>query len=188
MPYPSQINETVILDTAQAMIQHKGIDHFSLNKLAGELGVKTPSLYRYYKNKTELLRAVNTDTIRKLFSALQIGLEADGDTLHKLITSARAYRQFALENPVMYDLAFTNTIPDIMPDESERLEPVLPFQALMADLCGDVDSLPALRGLLAIMHGFVALELAGQFRRGGDLSDAYDKSVHAYLQGWSQSE
>lgn len=186
MPYPSQINEDVILETTKIMIQDVGIDRFSLNQLAKELGVKTPSLYRYYKNKTELLRAVNTDTIRHVFGALQIGLDTGGDTLHKLMTSARAYRQFALANPLMYDLAYTNTIADIMPDESERLEPVLPYQALMVDICGEVNSLPALRGLLAIMHGFVMLELAGQFRRGGDLSEAYDKSVHAYLQGWME--
>jgi hypothetical protein len=55
----------------------------------------------------------------------------------------------------------------------------------MAEITGEAESLPALRGLLALMHGFVMLELAQQFRRGGDLDAAYDKAVRAYLNGWS---
>ncbi|MEM8862291.1 MAG: TetR-like C-terminal domain-containing protein [Chloroflexota bacterium] len=49
---------------------------------------------------------------------------------------------------------------------------------------GEENSLVALRGLLAITHGFVSLEINGQYRRGGDLSQAFEVVVRAYLSGW----
>ena len=184
MPYPSQINETTILEAALAMIEADGVDRFSLNKLAKALGVKTPSFYRYFKNKNDILRAINVQTTQSVFESLQVGLDAEGDAFTKLLVGSRAYRKFALDNPLIYDLAYTNTIPELNPDDSERTPPVLPYQTLMAKLSGEADSLPALRGLLALMHGFVMLELANQYQRGGDLSDAYEKSIRAYLRGW----
>jgi hypothetical protein len=43
--------------------------------------------------------------------------------------------------------------------------------------------LAALRGLWALAHGFVALELTGKFQRGGDLSVDFDHSIRAYVRG-----
>ena len=186
MPYPSQISEETIIATALEMIETDGVDRFSLNKLAKALGVKTPSLYRYFKNKNDILRAINVQTTQGVFKALQVGLDAEGDVFSKLVIASRSYRTFALDNPLIYDLAYTNTIPELNPDDSERTPPVLPYQTLMAELSGEADSLPALRGLLALMHGFVMLELANQYQRGGNLSDAYEKSIRAYLRGWDR--
>ena len=54
----------------------------------------------------------------------------------------------------------------------------------MAKITGQKQSLPALRGALALVHGFVMLELKDQLQRGGDLTMAFDASVNAYLHGW----
>ena len=186
MPYPSQIDYETIVETAQEMIEAEGVDHLSLNKLSAALGVKTPSLYRYVQNKTALLRAVNEETLRGLFRALAPALESAPDAKRQLMAAAHAYRTFAHEHPETYGLVYTNTIAELRPDEDEQEQGVLPFQALMAQISGETNSLPALRGLLALMHGFVMLELAGQFRRGGDLDDAYTGSIEAYLRGWER--
>jgi hypothetical protein len=60
----------------------------------------------------------------------------------------------------------------------------LPLQALMSAVSGPEDSLAALRGAMALVHGFVLLELHGQLRRGGDLAVDFDTVVRAYLRGW----
>ncbi len=183
-PFPSKINLDSIVQTTIDMIETEGVDKLSVNKLAERLGVKTPSLYRYVNNKTDLLRAVNEATIAALFQSLTPVLEITGDTQTKILTVACEYRNFALANPVAYGLVYTNTIAELRPDESEAVRGVLPFQGLMAQISGEADSLTALRGLLALIHGFVMLELAGQLRRGGDLEAAFIRCVEAYITGW----
>ena len=56
----------------------------------------------------------------------------------------------------------------------------------MAEISGQAHSLTALRGIWALIHGFILFELTGQLRRGGDLEAAFVQSVEAYLNGWSQ--
>jgi len=50
-------------------------------------------------------------------------------------------------------------------------------------LVGEEAALPALRGGWALVHGFVMLEISGQFRRGGDLDAAFAHAVAAYIRG-----
>lgn len=184
MPYPSQISHQQIIDTARGMIEAEGVEALSLNRLAAALGVRTPSLYRYVDGRAALLRALNEETTRGLLDALYPTLHGEGPPRERLLALARAYRDYALAHPVAYGLAFTNTLPELAPDPDEMEQGVLPLQALVAELAGPDDSLEALRGLWALIHGFVVLELAGQFRRSGDVAAAFEASVTALLRGW----
>jgi AcrR family transcriptional regulator len=186
MPYPSKISRETIVQTAREMIEAQGVERLSINVLAEKLGVKTPSLYRYVGDKTGLLRAVNEDTVAGLFAVLGDALNSPGTTDERLLAVAMAYRQYAQQHPITYGLAFTNTIPELRPDDAEQEQGALPYQALMAEVSGEANSLPALRGMQALIHGFVMLELAQQFRRGGDLDAAFAQSVQAYIAGWKR--
>ncbi len=184
-PYPAQIDRERILSTAREMIEAEGVDHLSLNKLAAALGVRAPSLYGHVASKGDLLRALNEQTIRQLFEAMNVASDTAGDDPERrLLEVARAYRDFASANPVRYGLAFTNTMPQLQPDAGELERLALPLQRLMAHISGEAHSLVALRGVWALIHGFVTLELGGQFRRGGDLSETYAQAVRTYLGGW----
>lgn len=182
MPYPTQVTSETIIDIAWQMISDEGVEAFSMHKLAAHFGIKTPSLYRYFK-RTELLRAVNAMTTTHLFEAIAPALESTMPPADKIMNLALRYREFAHANPIVYGLLYTNTIDELRPETDESS--VLPFQHLMAQLSGDEDSLSATRGLLAIMHGFVMLELAGQLRRGGNLDEAYRYSVAIFINGLS---
>lgn len=186
MPYPAQINRETVIAAARDLIESEGMAQVSLSRLADNLGVRTPSLYRYVENKTALLRAVNEATFRGLFAAITPLLDTPGTANQRIMAIAVAYRAYAHRHPVTYGLAYTNTIAELRPDPAEQEQAVLPFQALLAEISGESDSLPALRGLLALMHGFVMLELAGQLQRGGDLQAAYIQSIRAYLAGWEK--
>ena len=183
MPYPSKIDLETIIECSRVMIENGGVNNLSVNVLAKELGVTAPSLYRYIKNKNDLLLAVNTNTAQRLYAAMSI--EQTDTTQAQIIKITQAYRTFAHENPMVYGLLFTNTIEAIHPDADELEQGVLPFQALIAEITGEANSLVALRGLWALIHGFVMLELAGQFRRGGNLDDVFQSTVQAYLDGFA---
>ena len=184
-PYPSQIDQTTILDTARKLLEVDGIDQLSLGKLAEALEVKAPSLYRYFASKTALLQAINTATITDLISALGAAIDrVSDDPTTRIMSMALAYRAFAHAHPAAYALAYSAAPPDIRVAEARAEAMVLPLQALMAEISGADQSLAALRGALALVHGFVMLEFAGQFRRGGDLSATFELAVAAYIHGW----
>jgi len=164
------------------MMEDNGVESFSMHKLAEHFDVKTGSLYRYYK-KTELLRAVNAFTETKLYEAINPPLHADNSPTDTIRQVAVNYRNFGLSHPTTYGLMYTNTIDELRPDLEEGVQAVVPFQTLVGNITGEQNSLPALRGLLALMHGFVMLEIAGQLRRGGDFGEAYQYAVEAYLDG-----
>ncbi|MEO0560843.1 MAG: TetR/AcrR family transcriptional regulator [Chloroflexota bacterium] len=184
MPYPSQINAETILHTAREMIATDGVDHLSLNKLASAMGVKAPSLYRYYNSKTALLRAVNEDTMARLLEALQPALALDVSPFDRSMEVARRYRQFAHDNAAVYGMLFTNTLTGLHIENEFIAGMIGPFVRMMALVCGDDCARSALRGFLALAHGFVMMELADQFNQSLDPLDVYESSMRAYLHGW----
>lgn len=185
MPYPTQTNSESIIKMAQELIEQEGSEQLSLARLASKLGIKPPSLYRYIPNKATLLQAVNNFTFQQLFQSYEEAMRlSDGNAKQKLMAISRTHRLFALTNPKTYILAFTTTRSE-QSDDAQMLEQlVLPIQKLIATIVGLDNSLSALRGALAIVHGFVMLEINDQFKRGGDLSEAFEVSVNAYLSGW----
>ena len=110
--------------------------------------------------------------------------QTSGTAVEQLTALLHAYRSFAHAHPNSYILAFTNNDDSLRPDEDLLEQMVLPIQALMTAVSGVENSLAALRGAMALVHGFVMLELHGQLRRGGDLSAAFAAAVQAYLRGW----
>ncbi|TMR12057.1 TetR/AcrR family transcriptional regulator [Nonomuraea turkmeniaca] len=64
-----------ILDTATELLRTRDAESFSMRQLAAALGTDSSSLYRHFRNKTELLRAV---TDRVLIAAMD-GYRPEGD-------------------------------------------------------------------------------------------------------------
>jgi AcrR family transcriptional regulator len=186
MPYPAQINRDALVARAREMIEAEGVEQLSLHKLAAALGVKAPSLYRYFASKTDLLRDVNLQTARQMVGMMEQAAASNGDARARMMAMATACRDFGYANPMTYRLAFTNTNPDLRPDDAMLEAMAIPIQQVMAQISGEAHSLAALRGAWALIHGFIMFELNGQFRRGGDLEAAFVQSVEAYLEGWSQ--
>jgi AcrR family transcriptional regulator len=185
MPYPAQIDPEGILEAAGKMVEAAGADQFSLHKLAAALGVKAPSLYRYFASKTELQRTLNLRTAQQMVTAMEQAASQESDARAKMLAMAQACRGFGLANPARYTMAFTNANPELRPDEAQLEVLAIPLQEIMAEISGPARSLAALRGIWALIHGFILFELSGQLRRGGDLEADFVQSVEAYLKGWN---
>jgi AcrR family transcriptional regulator len=186
MPYPAQVTRERIIETARELIERDGFDQLSLARLAEALHIKAPSLYRHVSSKGDLLREVNLETSQRLIETLHNAAETTPEVMPQLLALASAYRDFAHANPATYMLAFSNTFPESRPDAAVLANLALPIQAAVAPLSGEENSLTALRGLFALIHGFVMLELNEQFQRGGDLDVTFMRVVETYLRGWQR--
>ena len=184
MPYPSQIDRDSLIEKARDLIETQGVDNLSLRIVADAFGVTAPSLYRHVQNKTALIREVNTLTSREIVGKMTESINDDDSIERQLLNIIRAFRAYAHAHPRCYELAFTNAIPDTMPDIEERIQLILPLQAIFAKFAGEEQSLVALRGAYALIHGWVMLEISDQLQRGGDLSAHYEQAFLAYIDGW----
>lgn len=183
--YPAKVSREALIEQAWHLIEEDGVDTLSLGKLAAAMGIKAASLYHHFPSKASLLQAVNTRTVTELVAAMQRASEPTSDAPPaRMRRMAQAYRAYALAHPAIFSFAFSNSPQEIQPDAALAEQLVLPLQAVMAQISGEERSLAALRGALAIVHGFAILELGGQFRRGGNLDEAFQQVIDVYLAGW----
>ncbi|MBH5334003.1 TetR family transcriptional regulator [Streptomyces pactum] len=84
-----------ILDTAVEMLRTGDAGSFSVRRLAAALGTDSSSLYRHFRNKTELLRAVAD---RILLAAMD-GYRPEGDWKQRITALALRLREAFGEHP-----------------------------------------------------------------------------------------
>jgi AcrR family transcriptional regulator len=184
VPHPAQTEKAAIITTARSMIEQRGVAGLTLARLATTLGVKAPSLYHHVTSRDSLLRAVNDLTLELLMAAYQAAVAAaPTDPAHRLVAVAQAHRHFGLHNPHTYTLSFATPAEPQRPELTLR-GPLLEITSgLMAELVGPARAITALRGLFALIHGFVMLEINGQFQLGGDRDAAFAEVLAVYLRG-----
>lgn len=84
-----------ILDAAAELLRTSDADSFSVRKLAAALGTDSSSLYRHFRSKTELLRAVAD---RILLAAMD-GHRAEGDWKQRITALALRVRDAFGQQP-----------------------------------------------------------------------------------------
>ncbi|MFB8414811.1 TetR/AcrR family transcriptional regulator [Streptomyces albidoflavus] len=84
-----------ILDVAVGLLRTSDAESFSVRKLAAALGTDSSSLYRHFRNKTELLRAVAD---RTLLAAMD-GYRPGGDWKQRITALALRVREAFGEQP-----------------------------------------------------------------------------------------
>jgi AcrR family transcriptional regulator len=84
-----------ILDAAAELLRASDADSFSVRKLAAALGTDSSSLYRHFRSKTELLRAVAD---RILLAAMD-GYHPEGDWKQRITSLALRVREAFGQQP-----------------------------------------------------------------------------------------
>ena len=153
----------------------------SLTALAQALEIRPPSLYNHVDGLEDLRYGLAIYGLRQMIVELRqaslglVGREA-------LMAIAVAYRRFAHSHPGLYPLVIRAPEPDEVELAALAQELLQMLLLLMASLGkqGD-DALHAIRGLRAVLHGFVSLEAAGGFKLDLDREESFRRLVGGYL-------
>jgi AcrR family transcriptional regulator len=185
-PAPPKTSEDEIVREARAIVERDGPDGLSMQAVADAVGVRAPSLYKRFPHRDALLDAVVLGAIADLRTKLVAAARGVPTGRPALVAMARAYRTFAKRSPGLYALMFAARPegPDVLPARSAAVAPV--FAALELLVARD-DQLPAARLLTSFLHGFVSMEVAGAFRLGGGVQQAFDFGVEALLSALDRS-
>jgi AcrR family transcriptional regulator len=157
-----------ILATALRLLEAVGPEALTMRRLATEVGMQAPSLYRHFESKDALLSALQAHAL-----ADQAVATAGVEDLAGL---ASAYRGWALAHPRLYELVARHPLDrHLLPPGSEQAAQA----ALLRLTDGDVARARALWG---VAHGLVDLELTGRFPPGADIAAAWRAAVAAFVQ------
>ena len=95
------LDSEIIIAAAARLVEEKGYDHFSLNELATELGVKTASLYNHIEGIREVNSRISLLAVSQLNHILEAAI-AQKEKDDALMCLALAYRNYAQKNPELY--------------------------------------------------------------------------------------
>jgi AcrR family transcriptional regulator len=178
MPAPAHTSTAAIVAAGRHLLEERGLDALTMHGVAQAVGVRAPSLYKRIHGRADLFRLILNDVADELTTALDAAANS-GDPVADLREMTATYRRFAQSNPVTYTLMHAPlTVPGAMA-RSERSSAT--FLRVVAELAGPPHTLPAARTIVAWAHGFITMEIAGAFRLGGDVEQAWDFGLDRIL-------
>lgn len=180
MPAVAKVSDDAIVRAARRLVERAGLEACSMQAVADAVGVRAPSLYKRFADRAALLGAVARQVFAELGERLEVAAARPGPD-SAIRAMADAYRAFARAHPHLYALMFSAELPrDALHDDARRAA-AQPILSRLHDWVGPVRALPTARVLTAFVHGFVSMELAGAFRLGGDVDEAYAHGLHLLL-------
>lgn len=110
----NQITIEAIKTTARRLMGEGGTAGISLRAIAKAMKMTPPAIYHYFASLDDLITALIADNFNALADALETARDQDYPkelVLNRLIGVLLAYRRWAVENPVDFQLIYGNPIP-----------------------------------------------------------------------------
>jgi AcrR family transcriptional regulator len=157
---------------ARRVLEGEGDGALTMRRLADELGIQAPSLYKHFSGKADLELLLVEDAMFDIGDMTHQVLRQSGadGPLFNLLT---AYRAYSGTHPNLYRLATSGSLPrDVLPQGLEEWAGN-PFFVVTGD--------PSLaQALWSFAHGMVILELDERYPPGSDLDSTWRAGAAAF--------
>lgn len=160
-----------VTDAAVRLVDEEGSQALSLTRLAGELGVAPPSLYKHVGGLEDLLGRVAAQAVEMLAEALSASVMGRSGS-QALVALGRAYRRFAHDHPGLYPLTQHRTDQESLAAGAQRTVEIV-VAALEGYRIPGERIIDAVRMTRAALHGFVDIEIGGGFARPEPVEDSF---------------
>ncbi|MDG4825854.1 WHG domain-containing protein [Asanoa sp. WMMD1127] len=181
------LTPAVVVDEAARLANEVGLERLTLAKVASQLGVTLPSLYKHVAGLDGLRRLLALRGVRELTAATAnaaVGLSGP-DALRAV---SAAYRGYALANPGPYAASLRAPDPGDVDHQAAAEGAVAVFLAILKGYGLEGDrAIHATRVARSALHGFVAIDAAGGFGLPQSLDASFDHLVAALdraLRSW----
>ena len=95
-----------ILDAARHILAGTGYDGLSMRRIAQAVGCKAPSIYHHFENKDRIVHTLIDEGFEQQNTMMEDAAAAFENPLERLQARARAYIDFALNNPEYYRIMY----------------------------------------------------------------------------------
>ncbi|MFD0919533.1 TetR/AcrR family transcriptional regulator [Saccharopolyspora rosea] len=180
-----------LLRLAATVVCEGGVHALSLRRLASDAGTSTTAIYSLFGNKAGLVHGVFQDAAKRLSDHLA-AVENTDDPAEDVVRLGLAYREYALANPQLYAIMFSDRFTELDLSTEQKDEAAETFEHLVAAIRraqADGRFKPAPVEHVAIScwgmaHGLVSLELSESIPPGLDLAAGYEDALRSVVAGW----
>jgi AcrR family transcriptional regulator len=167
-PAQARLNTDAVVAAAMALLDRDGASALTLARLAKNLSIRPPSLFTHVASLEDLNRRIESVAASKLEGVLRTAAvgRSGKDALRCV---SHEYRLFAKAHPGTYKMLFHQE------RAADRIVSCLAL-ALAPDGDGEERTASA-RVVLSGLHGFLSLELAGQFVDRESADRSFDRLV-----------
>lgn len=161
----------LILDAAKELFAKDGFDNVSVRKIASKINYSPAALYRYFKNKENLILSLKFEGMDR-FGQMNAHLMDIEDPFERLREGGRNYLNYARNEPEYYDLLFNRSAPSFCDPEKwvgKTHQNFINFretvrQCIETGVLGDVSVDIAAASLWSTVHGLSSLVATGRLQ------------------------
>lgn len=181
--YRGPIDKALVVKTAAAIADAEGIDEVTLTRVAKELDISQPALYRHVDGYDDLIRSLGLEgrqVLVETLTAAAVGVAGD-DAVRAM---GRGWRQLVIDRPGVY--AATDRYPCAGDEELEAaVDDVIDVLglALAGFNLDSTDQVHVARTLRSAFHGFANLEAGDGHPRPHDLDDTFEHLLDLLIAG-----
>ena len=200
-----------LVTTALEMLDQDGLEAITLRELASRLGTSRSAIYRHFKGKNDLMRAVILEGFIKLDQALAPHFNnSEKPLLERFHGMGASYTTFATSNPNLYRLLFgpdmsqereevcqeerpdlhkllnnnaDDTILNAEPEDAfHRLVKII-IEAQQKELFKEGDPVLFATAIWSLLHGLSMLAIDGHLSVVGNVEAIYEMNYKLLLEG-----
>lgn len=182
------LDTSQVIESAATVADREGFDAVTLTRIAEELGVRQPALYRHVDGYDELVKQLalrGREILAQALTEAAIGVSGSG----AVVAIGRAWRNVVRTHPGLY--AATDHYPcagDAELEEAvERIVTIL-ARALASFQIDEEEKMHVARGLRSAFHGFSHLESGKGHPHEQDLDDTFDHLMELLIAGINRLE
>lgn len=169
-------NREAVVDTAVTLAEEHGFENVTLALLAGELGIRSQSLYAHVDGIEGLRRELALRGLSLLADRLRTSVMARAGR-DALAAWAHAFADFGREHPALYQASVRSIDGDEELAASSR-RAMEPLTALLQSYrLDEQETIHRYRMIWLSLHGFVSLRNAGTFTLPADPDDTLERVI-----------
>ena len=180
------------LHAAVDVVRAEGVHELTTRAIARRSGLTQPAIYRHFSGKDDLVSQVLGEIRSVFYGRLERSSAAAADSRTRLFAALRAFRDFAIEEPRLYDALFFQTAEAAVqppPLDPEKGGNIFGFLVERVTECGR-DGVIRSGGpvgvaltLAAHAQGLILLFRQGRFASKERFADFFEKSMGDLLAG-----
>lgn len=173
-----------IIEAAIACVETEGETALGVNRVARELGITPPSIYKHVESGAALRRIVALEIWRRFLALCCQSIEDINDSSALLKTVAHTARTFAQSQPELYRVMTAMPLKPTEPDCAPIVQRIVAFyqRVLQPYKFTESETIHAMRMLNAAFYGFVATEQAGLLTLEPSTEESYEVMINALIQ------
>jgi AcrR family transcriptional regulator len=173
-----------VIEAAIACIEQEGASALGVNRVARELGIKPPAIYKHLNGNAELKKAVVITIYRRFFTELSHKTAEIKEPRDFLRTVGFASRDFARSHPGLYQVMMQF---QLQPDDPESASIIKESQSFVQALLNSQDIsrtklIDIMRMVNAAIVGYIALEQSGLLTLPRSTDESFEVMLEALLE------